>query len=245
MENAQLISLSRQVTLRRQLDVAANNMANMNTSGFKAQRLTFEEYVMPVARASEFKGGDMKLSYVQDYQTITNFLSGSIILTGNPLDLAVDGDGWLAVQTEDGEAYTRNGALHLDNTGTLVTAEGRPVLTDGGPIQFTREDGKIDISDDGTISTELGLRGRLRLVTFDQPQNARAIGNNLLLYDDPQPVTRVKVIQGGLENSNVQGVVEVTQIIDITRKYETVSKLLNQSDELLRQAIERLGTIKA
>lgn len=246
MENAQLINLSRQITLRRQMDVTANNIANLNTSGFKAKRLIFEEYVMPVAEATAFPRGDLKLSYVQDSRTVTNFLAGSIRLTGNELDVAVDGDGWFAVQMEDGtEAFTRNGAFHLNNTGQLVTAEGRPILSEGGPINFTREDGRITIADDGTISTELGPRGRLRLVAIDQPQNAIAIGNNLVTYETPQPVGKVRVIQGGLEDSNVQGVVEIADMIEITRKYESVTKMLKDTDDLARQAIERLGSSQA
>ncbi|NBN63540.1 flagellar basal-body rod protein FlgF [Pannonibacter tanglangensis] len=246
MENAQLINLSRQITLRRQMDVVANNIANLNTSGFKAKRMIFQEYVMPVAEASAFPRGDLRLSYVQDARTVTNFLAGSIQLTGNPLDVAVDGEGWFAVQMEDGtEAFTRNGAFHLSNTGQLVTSEGRPVLTEGGPISFTREDGKISISDDGTISTELGTRGRLRLVAMNNPQNAIAIGNNLVTYENPDPVGRVRVIQGGLEGSNVQGVVEIADMIEITRKYESVTKMLKDTDDLSRQAIERLGSTQA
>ncbi|WP_439530774.1 flagellar hook-basal body complex protein [Pannonibacter sp.] len=246
MENAQLINLSRQITLRRQMDVTANNIANLNTSGFKAKRLIFEEFIMPVAEATAFPRGDLKLSYVQDSRTVTNFLAGSIQLTGNELDIAVDGDGWFAIQMEDGtEAYSRNGAFHLNNVGQLVTSEGRPVLTEGGPISFTPEDGSITISDDGTISTRLGARGRLRLVELDLPQNAIAIGNNLVTYDNPQPVGRVRVIQGGLENSNVQGVVEIADMIEITRKYESVTKMLKDTDDLARQAIERLGSSQA
>ncbi|MFN4011858.1 MAG: flagellar hook-basal body complex protein [Pannonibacter sp.] len=246
MENAQLINLSRQITLRRQMDVTANNIANLNTSGFKAKRLIFEEFIMPVAEATAFPRGDLKLSYVQDSRTITNFLAGSIQLTGNELDVAVDGDGWFAIQMEDGtEAYSRNGAFHLNNVGQLVTSEGRPVLTEGGPISFTPEDGSITISDDGTISTRLGARGRLRLVELDLPQNAVAIGNNLVTYENPQPVGRVRVIQGGLENSNVQGVVEIADMIEITRKYESVTKMLKDTDDLARQAIERLGSSQA
>lgn len=246
MENAQLINLSRQITLRRQMDVTANNIANLNTSGFKAKRLIFEEFIMPVAEATAFPRGDLKLSYVQDSRTITNFLAGSIQLTGNELDVAVDGEGWFAIQMEDGtEAYSRNGAFHLNNVGQLVTSEGRLVLTDGGPISFTPEDGGITISDEGTISTRLGARGRLRLVNLDQPQNAIAIGNNLVTYENPQPVGRVRVIQGGLEDSNVQGVVEIADMIEITRKYESVTKMLKDTDDLARQAIERLGSSQA
>ncbi|CUA91756.1 flagellar basal-body rod protein FlgF [Pannonibacter indicus] len=246
MENAQLINLSRQVALRRQLDVTANNLANMTTSGYKAKHMKFEEYLMPVAQATAFNRGDRTLSYVQDARTFTDFQAGGIIMTGNPLDLAVDGDGWFAVQMEDGsEAYTRNGSFHLDSTGQLVTPDGRPVLTEGGPITFTTQDGQIDIAADGTISSELGVRGRIRLVAFQEPRDAVSIGNNLMTYTNPQPVARTRVIQGAVEQSNVHGITAVTELIEITRKYESVTKLMKDTYDLSRSAVERLGKSQA
>ena len=246
MENAQLITLSRQAALRNQLDVVANNMANINTTGYKSQRLLFEEFVMPVAEATEFQTPDEDLSYVQDYATSFNFLPGSIRTTGNDLDLAIEGQGWFALQTADGgEAYTRNGAFHLDVNGTMVDASGRPVLTDGGPITFTAEDGKIDISRDGTIVSELGIRGRMRLVDFENPQQLTQIGDNLYTSDEPLPIANVKVIQGAIEQSNVEGIVEVTRLIEINRAYSSVTKLMSDTDELRRKAIDTLGRLQA
>lgn len=244
MENAQLIALSRQTALRNQLDVVATNMANLNTTGFKSQRSLFEEYIMPVAEATEFEAPDRHLSYVHDYGTVTNFQAGNIKSSGNDLDLAVDGDGFFTVQMADGsEAYSRNGSFHLDDTGLLITSEGHPVLTEGGPISFTPEDGKIDISRDGTISTELGVRGRIRLVDFDNPQELNPVGDSLFTGSTPLPVTNVRVIQGALEESNVHGVEEVSRLIEITRAYEAVAKLMKESDELREQAISTLGTL--
>ncbi|MBO0344974.1 flagellar basal-body rod protein FlgF [Roseibium sp. CAU 1637] len=247
MENAQLITLSRQTALRNQLTVVANNMANLNTSGYKAQRLNFEEYLMPVAEATEFPTPDETLSYVHDYATTFNFSEGGIRTTDNPFDLAVEGDGFFAVQMEDGtEAFTRNGAFHLDVGGTLVTATGRPVLTEGGPISFTTEDGQVEIARDGTISSELGARGRIRLVDFEDKQSLLQLGENLYVGNEPLPIQPIRgVVQGALEEANVDGVVEMTRLIEITRAYESVTKMQSDMDELRKTAIQTLGTLQA
>ncbi|MCK7614867.1 flagellar basal-body rod protein FlgF [Roseibium sediminicola] len=246
MENAQLIALSRQTALRNQLNVVANNMANINTSGFKSQNLLFEEYLMPIAEATEFETQDETLSYVLDYKTHTDFDNGSFKLTGNDLDLALEGDGFFVVQLGDGtEAYTRNGAFHLDSTGQLVTSEGRPVLTNAGPLTFTREDGLIEIAEDGTISTQLGVRGQVRVVTFEDNQALQKIGETLYQGENAGFPDRVRVVQGALEQSNVDGIYEVTRLIEITRTYESVAKFLKDADELRQQAISTLGRFQA
>ena len=246
MENAQLIALSRQSALRSQLDVVANNMANINTTGFKSQRMLFEEYVMPVAEATEFQPTDRNLSYVHDYGTLTNFETGSIKTTGNDFDLAVDGEGFFVVQMADGtEAYTRNGSFHLNNNGQLVTSEGRPVLTDRGPITFSQQDGKIEISQDGTISTEQGISGTIRLVNFGNPQELIQVGDSLFTGGTPVQMTDGKIVQGAIEQSNVQGVEEISRVIEITRAYEIISKLMKDTDDLRQQAISTLGRLQA
>ena len=135
MENTLLVGLSRQVTLERQMDVVANNVANASTNGFKADRSLFAEYLMPTAREDNFAAGrDRKLSHVIDRATFRDYGQGSLDQTKNPLDVAIDGDAFLVVQTPRGERYTRNGALQINATGALVTSEGYQVLGDGGPL---------------------------------------------------------------------------------------------------------------
>lgn len=246
MENAQLINLSRQAALRNQLNVVANNMANLTTTGYKTKRVLFEEFIMPVAKANEFLDKDEDLSYVHDYGTAFHFNQGSIRETGNELDIAIDGDGWFAVQMADGtEAYTRNGSFHLTDTGLMVEANGRPVLTEAGPIIFTSEDGRVDIGRDGTIVSELGVRGQVRLVEFENPQEMLNVGENLFTHPDPLPVTQTRVFQGSLEQSNVSGITEVTHLIEITRAYESVTKIMKDMDDLRTKAIQTLGSVEA
>lgn len=246
MENAQLIALSRQSVLRNQLDVIANNMANINTTGFRSQNLHFAEYVMPVADASSFEPEDRAMSYVDMFKTHTNFDFGSINTTGNDFDLALNGEGFFVVQMPNGtEAYTRAGSFRLDNTGQLIAPDGRPVLTDAGPITFGVEDGGVAISQEGIISTELGIRGRIKVVEFDDNRKLEKIGDTLFKGDNPQPAQFVRMIQGAVEASNVYGVTEVTRLIEVTRAYDHTSKVLKDTDDLRQQAISALGKLKA
>src|SRR5690606_1441701 len=132
IENAQLIGLSRQMALQRQMDVLANNLANINSTGFKAESILFEEYIMPVAADRTFPSGSQQLSYVQDWATVHDLTAGAMTQTGNPLDLALSGEGFFAVEAPEGIRYTRNGAFEIDAAGRLVTQNGFPVLSSGG-----------------------------------------------------------------------------------------------------------------
>src|SRR5262249_17486520 len=127
MENTLLVGLSKQVALERQLDVIANNIANVNTSGFKAEKSIFEQYLRTNAHEDNFIGVARRVSFVQDRATWHDLSQGSTQLTNNPLDLVIDGDGYFVVQAQGGERYTRNGSFQVNNTGQLVTAEGNIV----------------------------------------------------------------------------------------------------------------------
>ena len=131
MENAQLVGLARQGTLSRQLDLIANNLANIDTGGFKAQKLVFKEQQMPGAQDNSFLKPDRPISFVVDDRNIVDYSPGATQETGNPLDVAMSGSGWFAVQTPAGERYTRNGSFAINSQGQLVNQSKYPVLTDG------------------------------------------------------------------------------------------------------------------
>lgn len=245
IENAQLIGLSRQIALQRRMDVVANNMANINTTGFKGEQILFEEYVMPVARDRDFPTIDQPLSYVQDWATVHDMAGGAIVQTGNEFDVALNGEGFFAVQTPAGERYTRAGAFQLSAGGTLVDASGNPVLGQGGPIQFGPEETGILIASDGTVSSSAGAKGRLRLVEFDNVQATTREGNNLWAGGTPVAATNTRVMQGSIEKSNVSGVSEMAEMIRVTRAYEFAANLAQKQDELRRSAIQRLGDANA
>jgi flagellar basal-body rod protein FlgF len=256
MENALLIGLSRQIALHRELEVVANNVANLNTTGYKADGSIFEEFLMPVARAGGFQGADRKLSYVQDRATWHNFSSGPIRPTGNPLDVAIDGDAFFVVQTARGERYTRNGSFQINAQGELVTSAGDKVVGEGGPIQFQNTDNNVSINPDGTItvreggsSTSDSARGKIRLVRFDRVQQLQKDGTSL--FTTPQGVTpqaptaATRLVQGSLEQSNVRAVVEMARMVEVTRTYTQIAAMLQQHGDMRRSAIEKLAEIPA
>ncbi len=254
MENALLIGLSRQVTLERQLDVVANNVANVNTNGFKADKSLFQEYLMPVAHQDNFIGGDRRLSYVQDRATFHDFAPGPTEQTKNPLDVAIDGDAFLVVQTAGGERYTRDGGLQINPQGQLVNAAGNPVIGANGPIVFQPTDHDVTISADGTVtvlegvnSTIDSIRGKLKLVSFAQAQKLLKEGSNLYAAEGaaPQPDAAARVKQGFIEKSNVNSVAEMSRMIEVTRAYTQISAMLQQQSDLRKSAIEKLADVPA
>ena len=253
MQNMQLVGLSRQVVLGRELDVVANNIANINTTGFKANGAVFEEFIGKIARDGKMSDHDRKVSFVRDRATWVDMSQGSMERTGNPLDVAVDGKGLIPVQTPNGERFTRNGAFQINSTGQLVTSEGYQVLGDSGPITMQPTDRDIHISADGTISARAGAsatteaqRGKLRLAKFDNPGLLQKDGSSTFSAPDgvtPQPDTASRFVQGSIEKSNVKSVMEMTRMIEVTRNYTQVATMLSQQSDLQRTAIEKLSDV--
>jgi flagellar basal-body rod protein FlgF/flagellar basal-body rod protein FlgG len=252
MSNSALIGLSRQVALSRELDVVANNIANMNTTGFKADGSIFEEYLSPTARTPA--SVDNKISFVRDRGTWHDMSQGPTQHTGSPLDVAIDGKGFLVVKTPRGERYTRNGSMQIGPTGNLMTADGFPIVGDSGPITFQPNDRQISIAEDGTVSVREGtstidtVRGKLRIVTFDDAQRMRLTKDGAGTFAapngvTPQQETNVRVIQGAVEKSNVRGVVEITRMIEISRSYAQVAAMLQQQSDMRTSAIGRLADV--
>ena len=240
MENALLIGLSRQMAMQRNMAIIANNLANMNTTGYKSEAMMFDEYVMPVARGD---GPDKSLSFVQDMGLNRNLADGKLESTGNPMDLAIAGKGFLKVQTDAGIRYTRNGHLSLDAQGRLVDVSGNPVLDENGSVvTFNQDEQDITIARDGTISTDQGQRGKLGLVDFDNDRLLKAAGGTLYTTDQPEvKVEKPHFIQGALEGSNVNAIQQMTNMIDVTRSYTSAQKLVDSADQMRRDAITKLG----
>jgi flagellar basal-body rod protein FlgF len=253
MENALLVGLSRQMVLERQMDVVANNVANVNTNGFKADKSLFEEYLRTGAHEDNFVGNDRAISYVLDRGTFKDFTQGPTEETKNPLDLAIDGGGFLVVQTAAGERYTRDGGLQINNQGQLVTAAGDPVSGSSGPIVFQPTDHDISIAADGNITVLEGLnridsvRGKLRLVSFTDAQKLLKDGSNLYSAGTAaaQPDTASKIRQGFVEKSNVNSVTDMSRMIEVTRTYTQIANLLQQQSDLHKSAIEKLADVPA
>ncbi|MBX3447709.1 MAG: flagellar basal-body rod protein FlgF [Parvibaculaceae bacterium] len=240
MENALLIGLSRQMAMAREMATIANNIANVNTTAFKAETMMFEQYLK--TDASE-ESPDRRISFVQDVGQYRNMRDGALQTTGNPFDVAIAGEGFFRIETEAGVRYTRNGNFNLNNEGQLVTSAGDLVLTDAGaPIAFANDETGITIARDGTISTDQGRRGRLAVVTFENPQDMKKTGDSLLETAQQEvPAENIRLVQGALEGSNVNPILEMTNMIDVSRSYASAQKLIDQADQMRRQAIQQLG----
>ena len=252
MHHGPLVGLARQMALERQFDVVANNIANLNTTGFKSSASVFQEFLAPGARDMNFARADSQVHSVLDRVQFRDFGQGPIQQTGNPLDVALDGDGFLAVQTAAGERYTRSGALQINATGELVTPDGDKVAGDNGPITFQATDRNISISADGRITVIEGTnttetaRGKLKLVSFAQPQRLAETGASLFAAPPgvvAQPAINARVIPGAIEGSNVNGVLEMTRMIEINRTYSQIASLLQSQDDEHKNSVDKLAQV--
>lgn len=242
MENTLFVALSRQVTLRREMDVVANNIANMNTTGFKGEKMMFVEHLV----RSKGTGGVLgdKLNYVRDIATVRDSSKGHISQTGNPLDIAIASDGYFAIEGRGGEQYTRNGRFQLDATGQLVTESGQPVLSNSGqPFFFGPTDTEITISGDGTVATENGTLGRLKIVKFENEYNMQQVGGSAFIPgpdNPPEDVEVPQVMQGALESSNIQPIIELTRMIEVNRAYDSAKSFIQKEDERQKTMIREM-----
>ena len=245
MQNTSYIGLSRQAALWRQLEVVANNMANANTPAFKGEQMMFREYLVPT-RSSERAMGS-KLSFVQDVGVLRDVREGPLTKTDNPLDIAIHGDGYFQIETEGGMRYGRNGHFRLDQTGMLVNSQGFAVMNDSNqPVIFAPNETRIEIGEDGSITTENGRVAKLKVVKFANDQELRSAGDGLFeTTQDPEAIERPNVVQGMMEESNVQPVVEMTHMTTIMREYEAVQKMLDSEHDRQLKAISLLSGAKA
>ncbi len=236
MQNASLVALSQQMVLRRQMDLIANNIANVNTDGYKAERMLFDTYLQPI-------GASGKAAFVQDVAVAYDTREGQISITGNPLDIAIKGEGFLPIDTTDGVRYARGGHFQLDQDGVLVTSSGHPLLGDDGfPIIASPGDTEITISSDGIVSSEGIEIGRLEAVTFDNLYALRKVAGGLFRTDQsPIPTGDAKFEQGAIERSNVEPIVEMTRMIALLRNYQGTQRLIQDQSQLRQRAISVLS----
>ncbi len=243
METSSYIALSRQGALRREMDIIANNLANMNTTAYKGEKLMFVEHLVKSRGADGLS--PVKLAFTRDVAEFIDFSDGPIEMTSNPLDIAIKGDGYLVVETEQGDRYTRNGRLSLDPQGQLVSQHGYPVLSDAGaPFFFGPGDEKIEISNDGTISTNNGELGKIRLVRFENQQElTRDAGGLVSSEAPPLDVEQAEIIQGAVEKSNVQPIIELTRMIDVHRSYDNVRRFIDGEGRRTEKLMEATRTV--
>jgi flagellar basal-body rod protein FlgF len=246
MENATYIALSSQTALQRQMDVVANNLANLSTPAFKGEEMLFSQYLTPVRGAGA-------IAFVEDAGTTRDLRQGPIAKTGNPLDFALQGPGYFSVETPLGTRYTRAGHFRLDAQNQLVTSQGYPVLADGGrPLSLPANVNSVTVGADGTLSVGQGgsssqtAAGKLQVVTFAAPQLVDPAANGLYVTDqnpDPATTATTTVQQGMIEDSNVNPIVELTRLMGVARASGTVKDLLDEESQRQSNAYDKLGKV--
>lgn len=249
MDNTIMIGLSRQISLRRSMDVVANNIANANTAGFKVESVLLES---APARIAEHSDGPSELQFVNMWGMGRDFSQGELEYSGRSLDLAIEGEGLFAVEVDGEEQYTRDGRFRLDNQGQLVTGNGVAVLSAGGrtPIILDASGSEIEIQDNGTIvqnGQEVGRIGVFEIANLSE-LSKRGDGRYALDSRNPDAIEPEEVLnptlrQGYIEASNVESIRELTSMMSIMRSYQSVAKFINQVEDLNKRAIERLGRV--
>ena len=238
------ISLSGMNSASADLNITSNNIANSNTTGFKVEDLMVRT---EQAKPAKTLDGSAPVKFVMDTGVARNFSQGPMTKTGGDYDLAINGMGFFKVQAGGGERYTRDGRFTTNPEGVLVTQACAPVLDDGGgQITIDPRLGPVTIGKDGIVSQGAIRVGRIALVRPDDLSTFAKDGDNLYRNTTntaPQPVTDAQIHQGMLESSNVQPVIEITKLIEIQRAYESVAKMMDNTSELSRSAVERLGKV--
>ncbi len=236
------VVLSRLVGQQRSLDVSAHNIANASTPGFKGERMVFADWIAPKTGAEP--GG---VDFSQDRLSYREMSAGTISHTGNPLDLAVTGDGWFTVQTPRGPRLTRGGRFTLGADGTITDQSGAALLdSQGKPIQIGPTDGTITVAADGAISSDNGQIGRIGVVRPRDNVHLLAEGGDTLRADVPtSPVAAPQIIQGALEESNVQPILAISDMTTLLREFQFTNQFLQAESDRVQQTIDKLATQSA
>lgn len=244
MDSPGYIVLSRLVAQTRASAVTANNLANAETPGFRAARPLFGT-VLERQRQTDVPIGGRELAFAQDRATWRDTAAGSLATTGNPLDLAIAApEGFFVVETPRGERFTRAGRFTLDGEGRIVDPEGNALLgTEGRPLRLAPGESRIEVQGDGTLRTENGVNGQLRIVRFADPQRLQAEGDRLLAAPQdmaPERIERPGLVQGAMEGSNVRPVLELTRMTGDLREFQYVAQMVEREGERLGTAVERI-----
>jgi len=248
MDTALYVGLAHKAALKRRMDVVAHNIANMSTTAFTKEKVVFRTLLVDAPGAAATSGG--KISYVQDHGILRSLNAGTMIPSGNDLDVFIQGRAYLSVQANNGETlYTRNGRMMIDKENNLALLSGEKVLDDSGqPFQFEDDDINISIANDGTVSTNNGERGKLGLAQFTNEQDMKRRGSSL--YETPQKpvtpenITDVAVKQRAFESSNVNAIESMVEMIDVMRAYQKASKSESSYEDMRKDSLKRLAQVR-
>ena len=241
MDNPTTIVLSRLVAQSRDQDVLANNVANADTPGFKAERTLFSDWLNRARGIDPLRGGAVEAS-VQDRATYRDAAQGPMQRTGNPFDLALSGAGYFTVQTAAGPRLTRSGRFGPLPDGTVADDAGEPLLDSAGaPMRMAPGDTDVSVTADGVITGQSGRIGRIGVVQPNDLNRMTSEGGHSMRADtDTAPVTSPQVVQGMLEGSNVQPILETTRMMTSLREFQFASQFMQGESDRLQGAIDKL-----
>ena len=236
MDNTGYIALTRQSGLLKEMQLVANNIANVSTAGFRKEGLIFSEYVLPL------ENGDPSVSMAYGNVRVTYQNQGAITQTGNQFDLAIEGNAFFSVETPTGEKLTRAGNFSPNGDGELSTPEGYRLLDVGGaPIFIAPDSQKVSISADGTLSVDGDPVAQVGLFQPVSPRDLQHQSGVLFSTESGlEPAEGSSILQGFLEDSNVSPVVEIARMIEVQRSYELGQTLLDREDERIRNVLQTL-----
>ena len=232
------VALSAQMSLQKRLETIANNVANASTAGFRAEEVKFETFLSHASSTP--------VAFASAGQSYLSRASGEIVKTDNPLDVAVQGDAWLGVQTPAGPVYTRDGRMKMTPTGELQTLNGYAILDAGGsPILLDPNAGPPRIARDGAISQNNRAVGAIGLFNIDEKASLKRFDNSGVIPDRPATpaveFSKIGMQQGFIENANVNPVMEMSKLIMVSRTFDAVSSSLKDSESSMQEAIRTLG----
>ena len=241
MDIASSVATSRLVAQQRAMDVTAGNIANASTPGYRTMRVQFSDWLSRQTNTASPPGG-RSIAFTQDRATWRDHRPGPLQHTGNPFDLALTGDGYFTVDTPRGPRLTRDGRFTPMPDGTIADGAGNAVLdSNGRKIQISPQDTRISVAGDGTISSENGQLARIGVVRPEDPMRMTNEGGTLLSAESPTvAMTAPGLVQGAVEDSNVQPVLELTRMINDHRQFEFVAQFIQAASERGRDAIARL-----
>lgn len=236
------VALSGTLAQEKRLDVLTNNLANINTPGFKKDKTIFKVALPPLENQNQGEGFMDKV-FVEPGGINTDYSAAPYTQTGNPLDLAISGDGFFEVMTPQGVRFTRDGSFRRNEAGELVTGDGYQVMGEGGPIRVGVGDVKIE--KDGSISVNGAVAGRIKTVDFPKPYPLRKEMENLYAASDSAKAvpSSGELKQGYVEGANVSVIREMTAMIDVMRSYESYIKMMQSMDEATGKVINEVGRV--
>ncbi len=238
-------AVSGSLAAMQRLDVISNNLANVNTPGFKKDKMSFEGMLAGGVNPPAVPQGKTADPILQRGNIYIDHAAGQTSQSGNPLDLALDGDGFFAVTTPEGTAYTRQGNFHPSPDGTLVTADGYPVQGAGGAA-IRIQGSHVEIDAKGAVTVDGAEVGTISVVDFEKPYTLTKSGSTLFVPADPQAAPqagKAQLLQGHLEGSNVESISEMVQLIETNRYFEACSKVIKGFDDMTAKAANELGRV--